>query len=53
MGTLWPEIVLSITLSPVGQMRVTLLQAEKSFLSIKINTADVSTNVSGLKKVTL
>ena len=53
MGTLWPEIVLSITLSPVGQMRVTLLQAEKSFLSIKINTPDVSTNVSGLKKVTL
>ena len=34
-------------------MKVTLLKAEKSFLSIKINTPDVSTNVKELKIVTL
>ena len=47
--TLTLEIVLGITLSPAGQMKVTLLKAEKSFLSIKINTPDVSTNVKELK----
>ena len=40
-----PEIVLSFTLSLTGEMRVTLLQAERSLSSIKIKTPDISTNV--------
>ena len=45
VGILRPEIFLSFTLSLTGQMRVTLLWAEKSLHFIKINTPDISTNV--------
>ena len=41
---------LSFTLSLTGQMRVTLLWAQKSLHFIKINTPDISTNVQDKKK---
>ena len=46
VGILGSEVVLSFTLSLTGEMRVTLLKAERSLPSIKIKTPDISTNVN-------